>query len=87
MGDESSRDESVGSDLEEVQHDADSTGLAAFVRRYPVIISVFVFCTLAGIAIGLEVLPEEWALARRIIGGAVGGAGVGLICTAPRIVG
>ena len=87
MGDESSRDESRVSELQEAQPDADSTGVAGFVRRYPVIISVFVLCTLAGIAIGLEVLPEEWALARRIIGGAVGGAGVGLICTAPRIVG
>jgi hypothetical protein len=53
------------------------------VREHPVIVGVLVGCTLAGIGIGVAVLPAEWALLRR----ALGGAGVGLLCTAPRIIG
>jgi hypothetical protein len=57
------------------------------VREHPVIVGVLVGCTLAGIGIGVAVLPAEWALLRRVLGGALGGAGVGLLCTAPRIIG
>jgi hypothetical protein len=57
------------------------------LRSYPIITATIVGCTLAGIAAGLVFLPEDWALLRKIAGGAVGGAGCGLIVTAPRIVG
>lgn len=66
---------------------SDAPGLLGFLRRHPIIVGTFVFFTLLGIVLGVFVLPEEWTLARRILGGAVGGAGCGLICTAPRIVG
>lgn len=55
--------------------------------RHPIIVGVLVGCTFLGVAIGLAVLPGEWSLLRRIAGGAVGGAGCGLIFTAPRIIG
>jgi hypothetical protein len=57
------------------------------LRSYPIITTTIVGCALAGIAAGLVFLPEDWALLRKIAGGAVGGAGCGLIVTAPRIVG
>jgi hypothetical protein len=66
---------------------AEGAGLLGLVQRYPVICATILFCTLVGIGIGVGFLPEDWSLARRIAGGAVGGAGCGLIVTAPRIVG
>jgi hypothetical protein len=62
-------------------------GLIATLSAHPVITGVIVGCTLLGIALGWVWLPEDWALARKIAGGAVAGAGCGLIVTAPRIVG
>ncbi len=62
---------------------AGSAGWRAVVREHPVIVAVLVGCTLVGIGIGVSVLPAEWALLRR----AFGGAGVGLLCTATRIIG
>ena len=55
--------------------------------RHPVIVGVLVGCTLVGIGAGIVWLPPEWTIVRRVLGGAVGGAGCGLICTAPRIIG
>lgn len=63
------------------------SGLIAILRSYPVISATIFGSTVLGIAIGLYVLPDDWSLARRIAGGALGGAGCGLIVTAPRIVG
>jgi len=57
------------------------------VRAHPVIVSVLLGCTFAGIGIGIAVLPDDWTLLRRVFGGAVAGAGVGLLFTAPRIIG
>jgi hypothetical protein len=37
--------------------------------------------------LGVLVLTDEWSLARRIAAGVVGGAGVGILITAPRIIG
>lgn len=56
-------------------------------RNYPIITSVIVGCILLGVVLGIVFLPEGWTIARRIAGGALGGAGCGLIITAPRIVG
>ena len=49
--------------------------------------ALVVGCVLAGVAVGLVVLPEEWTTLRKIAGGAVAGAGCGLIIAAPRIIG
>lgn len=62
-------------------------GLIAILRSYPVISATIVASTVLGVVIGLYVLPDDWTLARKIAGGALGGAGCGLIITAPRIVG
>ena len=64
-----------------------SGGLLGVVRAYPIISATIVGCTLAGVVAGLLFLPESWELWRRLAGGALGGAGCGLIVTAPRIVG
>ena len=66
---------------------AHGSGWRRVVREHPVIVGVLLGCTLAGVGIGVALLPEDWALLRRAFGGALGGAGVGLLCTAPRIIG
>jgi hypothetical protein len=66
---------------------SDRSGLIGLLRTYPIITGVIVGCTLVGIVLGLYFLPVEWTLARRIAGGALGGAGCALIVTAPRIIG
>jgi len=57
------------------------------VRRHPVITGLMLACTLAGAIAGALYLPEEWAMARRLAAGAVAGAGVALLCTAPKMLG
>jgi len=54
---------------------------------HPVITATIAGSTVLGIILGLYLLPDDWTLARKIVGGAIGGAGCGLIVTAPRIVG
>jgi hypothetical protein len=63
------------------------SGLLATLQAHPVITATIVGSTVLGIIIGLVFLPEGWTLARKIAGGAIGGAGCGLIVTAPRIIG
>jgi hypothetical protein len=57
------------------------------LRRHPVITATFVACTLAGAVLGFQLLTREWSAARRIAGGALAGAGVGLLITAPKLYG
>jgi len=57
------------------------------LRAHPVLTSVMLGCTLIGVVLGYEVLSPEWATWRRLVGGAVGGAGVGLTITAARMIG
>jgi hypothetical protein len=64
-----------------------SRGRFGFLLDHPIIFAVFATCTLVGVVMGVFLLTEDWSLARRIAGGAVGGAGVALIITAPRIIG
>ena len=40
-----------------------------------------------GAVLGVLLLTDEWSLARRIAAGVVAGAGVGILITAPRIIG
>ena len=62
-------------------------GRLGFLSDHPIIFAVFATCTSIGVVMGVFLLTEDWSLARRIAGGAVGGAGVALIITAPRIIG
>ncbi len=64
-----------------------TTRIIEILRRYPLITGTIVACTIVGSVIGLFFLPTEWAMARKVAGGAIGGAGCGLIVTAPRILG
>ena len=56
-------------------------------RNYPLISAIIVGATAVGVVAGVFFFPEDWALARKLAGGALGGAGCGLIVTAPRIIG
>jgi hypothetical protein len=57
------------------------------VAQHPILTSVLVACTLVGAALGYFLLGEELSVARRLVGGAFGGAGVGLLVTAVRMIG
>ena len=57
------------------------------LRAHPIITGVLLGCTLAGVGLGYELLSAEWPLWRRLLGGGVGGAGVGLFITAARMIG
>ena len=57
------------------------------LRAHPIITGVLLGCTLAGVGLGYGLLSAEWPLWRRRLGGGVGGAGVGLIITAARMIG
>jgi putative effector of murein hydrolase len=55
------------------------------LARHPVITAVFVVCTVLGAVLGLTLLPVEWSVARRLAGGAVAGAGAGLLITVTKM--
>ena len=57
------------------------------LRAHPVITGVLLGCTLMGAGLGYELLSTEWPLWRRLLGGGVGGAGVGIFITAARMIG
>lgn len=63
------------------------SAIVSTLRAHPVITSVILASALIGVAVGIVALPDDWSLIRKIAGGAVGGAGCGLLVTAPRIVG
>ena len=56
-------------------------------RHHPIITAVMLACTVAGLVLGPLWLPESLSLWRRVVGGAVSGAGVGLLLTAYRMIG
>jgi len=62
-------------------------GWVRAATAHPVITGVLIACTALGVVLGGLTLSEEWSLVRRILAGAVSGAGVGLLMTASRIVG
>lgn len=67
---------------------ADTTrGWKAAIAAHPIIFGVVIACISIGAVLGVFVLASEWSLARRIAAGVVGGAGVGILITASRIIG
>jgi hypothetical protein len=62
-------------------------GWKAAIAEHPIIFGVIIACISIGAVLGVLVLTDEWSLARRIAAGVVGGAGVGILITAPRIIG
>jgi hypothetical protein len=63
------------------------SGWMAALARHPLITAVLATCTLAGAAAGVVFLDPDWSLLRRTLAGAVGGAWVGLLFTATKMVG
>jgi len=63
--------------------------LRGWLSAHPIIFAVVAVCIAIGAVLGvtLLLLTGEWSLGRRIAAGAVAGAGVGLLITAPRIIG
>ena len=59
----------------------------AALARHPVIAAVVVSCTLAGGAAGAVLLDADWSLLRRVLAGGIGGAWVGLLFTATKMIG
>lgn len=57
------------------------------LRNHPVITGVMLACSAAGVILGVLLLPPEWSLLRRLVGGAVSGMGVGLLVVASRMIG
>ncbi len=64
-----------------------SRGWSTAIVAHPIIFGVIVSCILIGAVLGVFLLTGEWSIARRIAAGVVGGAGVGILITAPRIIG
>ena len=60
-------------------------GLLSFARSHPVIAGTLAATTLAGAVVGAFFLTGEWSLARRILAGALAGAGTGLLLTATKM--
>jgi hypothetical protein len=59
--------------------------LGALLRDHPVVSATLIATTLLGAAAGAILLSGEWSLARRILAGAVAGAGTGLLLTATKM--
>jgi hypothetical protein len=62
-------------------------GLAGLFRRHPVMTSTVLVCALLGAALGGVFLPEEWSLVRRLVAGALAGAGTGMLMTGTKWIG
>jgi hypothetical protein len=61
--------------------------LWGFVAQHPVITAAFLGCTVIGAVLGVALLTGEWSVPRRLLAGAVAGAGAGLLVTATKMLG
>lgn len=57
------------------------------VRRHPVLTAIMIASTLLGALAGLLWLDFEWSVTRRLLAGAIAGAGSALIVLATRMLG
>jgi hypothetical protein len=73
--------------MSEEEQTTPSRGWKAAIAAHPIIFGVITSCISIGAVLGVFLLTDEWSLARRIAAGVVGGAGVGILITAPRIIG
>jgi len=73
--------------MSEAERAGATRGWKAAIAAHPIIFGVIVACISIGAVLGVLLLTDEWSLARRIAAGVVGGAGVGVLITAPRIIG
>jgi hypothetical protein len=63
------------------------SSLLQSVRRHPIITTLWVVCTVAGVLWGVFWLDPQWSLLQRVVAGAVAGSGCALMIAAPRMVG
>ena len=56
------------------------------IQRHPVITAILVGSTLLGAALGFALLGDDWSGLHRIFAGMIGGAGVGLLITATKMI-
>lgn len=66
---------------------ASAPGLWGALRRHPVMTSTLLGCTLLGAVLGAYLLTEDWSIARRLVAGALAGAGTGLLMTGTKWIG
>jgi hypothetical protein len=59
--------------------------MVELLRQHPILAAIFVLCTLLGVGLGVAYLPADWALLRRVAGGAFAGAGVAIFLTVTRL--
>ena len=76
-----------GAPMSEAERAEATRGWKAAITAHPIISGVVIACISIGAVMGVFILTDEWSLARRIAAGVVGGAGVGILITAPRIIG
>ena len=62
-------------------------GWKAVITAHLIIFGVIIACISIGAVLDVLILTDEWSLARRLAAGVVGGAGMGILITAPRIIG
>jgi len=62
-----------------------SAGILATLRMHPYLVGFMLACLVTGAVCGYLWLTPEWHVARRILGGALGGVGAGLCVAAPRL--
>jgi hypothetical protein len=56
------------------------------LNRHRVLTALFLVSTIAGALVGAFQLPDDIALIRRVLGGAISGAGVVFLMTATRMM-
>jgi len=66
--------------------EAPDTSLLGRIQRHRLMTALFVVSTLAGAVMAALLLPEDIALVRRILGGAISGAGVAFLMTATKML-
>jgi hypothetical protein len=74
-------------DDEAREDEATGRGLRGFVAQHPVITATLLGCTVIGAVLGVALLTGEWSVPRRLLAGAVAGAGAGLLVTATKMLG
>ena len=73
--------------MTEAERSGTIRGWRAAITAHPIIFGVIISCISIGAVLGVFILTGEWSLARRLAAGVVGGDGVGVLITAPRIIG
>jgi hypothetical protein len=60
--------------------------LFRLLKRHRVMVGLFLAAAVVGAAVGASQLPDDIALARRVIGGAISGAGIIFLMTATKMM-